>query len=191
MDLTAALEIVRIGGYGHLGPHGELLGVADQTSEETALSIKDLNTASIPSVLIPRTDIHVAFGVNCHVGRIRQRTTLRAGAADLGHEVTIAGEFLHSMVLVIGDVYVALIVHGDTPGGIQFTGATSQTAPTAQKCPIGCKLAHLVAATVGHEQSIVGINGDARGPVGFALAVLDSVPAAHEVPVFVEHRHPV
>src|SRR4029450_8962290 len=95
------------------------------------------------------------------------------------------------MVLVICDVHIALVVYGETPGRIQFTGATAQAAPTAQKCPIGCKLAHLVTATVGHEQGIVGINGDARGPVGFALAGMGSTPAAQEVPVFVENRHPV
>src|SRR5207237_3178664 len=67
MDLTTALEIVRIRGHGHLGPRGELLGIADQTSEETALSVKDLHTAPVPGVRVPRADIHVACGVHCHI----------------------------------------------------------------------------------------------------------------------------
>src|SRR5262249_27977015 len=100
-DLTAALEIIRIGGHGHLGPRGELLGIADQTGEETTLSVKNLNTAPVPGVRIPRTDIDVTRGVHCHVSRIRQRRPLRARAADLGHKLTIAGEFLHPMALVI------------------------------------------------------------------------------------------
>src|SRR2546423_10242120 len=104
MDLTATLEIVRISSHGHLGPLGELLGVANQTGEKTALRVKHLNTAPVPGIFVPCADIHIAFGVYCHVSRIRQRSPLRARAADLGHEVTIAGEFLHSMVLVICDV---------------------------------------------------------------------------------------
>src|SRR5262245_255046 len=43
LHLAAALEVVRIRGHGHLGPPGELLGVADQTSEETAGGVKNLN----------------------------------------------------------------------------------------------------------------------------------------------------
>src|SRR6266568_1620617 len=58
MDLPAALEIVRIRRHSHLGPHGELLGVTRQTGEETTLSIKDLNAAPVPGVLIPGADIH-------------------------------------------------------------------------------------------------------------------------------------
>src|SRR4030095_14362237 len=190
-DLTTALEIVRIRRHGHLSPQGELLGVADQTREETALSIKDLDTTPIPGILVPRTDIHVAVGVYGHVGRIRQRTSLRARGTDLSHEVTIAGVFLDPMIFVIRNVHVALVVHGDAPWGIQFVVATAQAAPTAQQCPIGCELTHLMAATVGHEQGVVGINGDARGPVGFVLAVLDGVPARQEVPLLVEDGHPV
>src|SRR5262249_3227006 len=81
--LTAAREIVRSRRYGHLGPRGKLLGVADQTREETTLRVKDLHPAPVPGVLVPGADIHVAVRVYGHVGRIRQRGSLRARAADL------------------------------------------------------------------------------------------------------------
>src|SRR5436853_2365730 len=76
MDLPAALEIVCIRRHSHLGPHGELLGVAHQTGEETTLSVKDLNTAPVPGVPIPRTDIDVAVKVHGHVGRILHLYTI-------------------------------------------------------------------------------------------------------------------
>src|SRR5262249_4521443 len=95
------------------------------------------------------------------------------------------------MVFVISDIHVALVVHSDTPGGIQFARTTAQAAPTAQKAPIGRKFAHLVAAPVGHEQSVVDIDGDARGAVGFAVAALHGVPAGQEVALCVEDGHSV
>ena len=105
----------------------------------------------------------------------------------MGYELAVGGELLHPVVVEVGDVNEALLVHGNAPGRIQLPLAAAVAAPGTQERSVQGEPADFVAPPVGDIQGLVGADGDAGGAVGPGLVLAHGVPVSEEPAVLVEH----
>ena len=104
------LDDVGAGIHHPLHPFGQMLGVTDEASEETSVGGKQLHP-----IVGPVADVDIAVWVYGDVGGVTKLPPAGTVRAELDDELAIRTEFLHAMVLVVGDVDIPLAVDGYTP----------------------------------------------------------------------------
>ena len=109
-----------------------MLGVSGEAGQEAAIFLEDVYPALLPTVFAPVANIDITLGVYRHAVWVAKLAPLGAVAAELGDEVAAIGEFLHSMVLEVGNIDEAFIVHGDAPRRVQLALGAPLLAPGAQ-----------------------------------------------------------
>jgi hypothetical protein len=64
----------------------------------------------LDAVVGPVAHIHIALGVDGHVGGTVQFALAGPIATELHDELAIGGKFLHAVILMVGDVHVPRLV---------------------------------------------------------------------------------
>ena len=96
---------------------------------------------------------------------------------------------LQAVVLVVGNIDVAIVVNGHIGGAVELAVAGAGAAEFHQKAAVGGKLLDAVVAPVGYIDIAVIVNCDAPGVAELAFAVALRSPLGDKAAVFAEHLH--
>ena len=86
-------------------------------------------------------------------------------AGERRDEPPIRGEDLHAIILSVGDVDLAVLVHRYAARAIELADAFTRAAEASEPLPIGRELLDPVVAPVGHKYLAIRVKGDPPGNV--------------------------
>src|SRR5262249_20931571 len=144
-----------------LGRFGEFLGITDQAGDKRTIGAKDLY-----AVVGPVAHIHIALRIDGHISRTVQLALAGAiTAAKLYQEITLWGELLHPVVLMVGDVHITLVVYRNTPGGIELPRGAAEATPGAEEFAVFGDLLYTVVAAINDIQDVLLVDSNPRGAI--------------------------
>ena len=114
----------------------------------------------------------------------------RQGTAPLARESAVGGEFLHSVVVAVGDQENAAGAEGHVRGVIELTGPDAGLArgsPLADEGSVGLELLNSLIVEIGHVEIAVGGDGDAARGIELAGAAAGASDAAARRSIEAEH----
>src|SRR2546427_8608911 len=115
----------------------------------------------------------------------------RGLARQLGDKTAIGIEHLQAVVLEVGHVNGAILIHGDPGGPIELAITLSRSAKLHQKPAIWGEFLNAIVAPVGHVHIPMLVKIDAPGDVEFAVTAAAAAPLEQELPLLGEDLNPV
>src|SRR5262249_55758879 len=188
---TACLHHVGIGVDALLAPFGQDVRIADQCGDRAAVGVEDADP-----VVAPVAHIDVAVTVDRNIGRVIElvgpgmpglfavagdvgpedrhgkrpfRLFALAEAPDARQEFALGRQFLHPVVVPVGDPDVAVLVEGDAPGLVELAWALAGAAAFGDKLAVRAEHLQTIVATVGDDHIAVFFDREASGTQQFAI----------------------
>src|SRR5262249_48065364 len=139
------------------------------------------------AVVGPVAHIHIALRIDGHIsGTVQLALAGAITAAKLYQEITLWGELLHPVVLMVGDVHITLVVYRNTPGGIELPRGAAEATPGAEEFAVFGDLLYTVVAAINDIQDVLLVDSNPRGAIELTVTAPSRAPVAQIVAVLIE-----